>query len=88
LPWRGWTATNGRRTGSRSTTCSTGSATLGADTAFVATVTDDGALFIASNEQLRCDHPGLVRVQSDDHACATLPLFDDVGVLAGVVPGR
>jgi GAF domain-containing protein len=43
------------------------------------------SMFIASNEQLRCDHPGLVRVQSEDHACATLPLFDDQGELLGAI---
>ena len=42
-------------------------------------------LFIANNEQLVCDHPGLVRVKSEDHACATLPLFDDDGELLGAV---
>ena len=31
-------------------------------------------VFVASNEQLRCDHPGLVRVESRDHACATVVL--------------
>ena len=41
-------------------------------------------LFIASNDEL-CDHPGLVRVQSEDHACATLPLFDADGELLGAV---
>jgi GAF domain-containing protein len=42
------------------------------------------ALFIDDNEQLECEHPGLVRVKCDDHACATLPLFaggDFVGAL-------
>ena len=94
---------------------------LGADTGFLATVTEDGqtldvvrvtatsdnvvrlafpldspypvaeairarrALYIASNEQLRCDHPGLVRVQSEDHACATLPLFGTDGDLLGAL---
>ena len=42
-------------------------------------------LFIANNEELLCDHPGLVRVKSEDHACATLPLFDDDGELLGAV---
>lgn len=94
---------------------------LGADTAFVGTVGEDGQtlevirvtpasdnlvrlafplgspypiaeairvrrpMFIASNEQLRCDHPGLVRVQSEDHACATMPLFDEQGDLLGAL---
>lgn len=43
------------------------------------------AMFIASNEQLRCDHPGLVRVDSEDHACATIPLFDAQGDLLGAL---
>ena len=43
------------------------------------------ALFIADNEQLRCDHPGLVRVTSDDHACATLPLTNAAGERLGAV---
>ena len=42
-------------------------------------------LFITSNEQLACDHPGLVRVQAEDHACATLPLFDHDGELLGAI---
>ena len=42
------------------------------------------ALFIESNEQLVCDHPGLVRVKEEDHACATLPLFAD-GKLVGAM---
>lgn len=43
------------------------------------------SLFIASNEQLACDHPGLVRVQAEDHACATVPLFDDADQILGAV---
>lgn len=31
-------------------------------------------LFIGSNEDLRCNHPGLTRMLAEDHACATLPL--------------
>ena len=42
-------------------------------------------LYVASNEQLLCDHPGLVRVTPDDHACATLPLFGDDGELLGAL---
>ncbi|MDQ3068083.1 MAG: GAF domain-containing protein [Actinomycetota bacterium] len=44
-----------------------------------------GALFIASNEQLRCNHPGLTRVDEDDHACATVPLRDDAGEIVGAL---
>src|SRR5215212_6131932 len=42
-------------------------------------------LFIESNEQLACDHPGLVRIIEEDHACATLPLFDDDGEILGAL---
>ena len=41
-------------------------------------------LLIPSNEDL-CDHPGLVRVKSEDHACATLPLIDADGQLLGAL---
>lgn len=41
--------------------------------------------FIASNEELRCDHPGLVRIEERDHACATVPLHDLDGRLLGAV---
>lgn len=43
------------------------------------------AIFIASNEQLSCDHPGLVRIQDVDHACATIPLRDAGGRLLGAL---
>ena len=43
------------------------------------------ALFIASNEQLNCDHPGLIRIQDVDHACATIPLRDAHGALLGAL---
>ena len=41
-------------------------------------------LFIASNDEL-CEHPGLIRVKSEDHACATLPLLDEDGELLGAL---
>ena len=41
-------------------------------------------LFIGSNEEL-CEHPGLLRVKTDDHACATLPLVDEGGELLGAI---
>jgi GAF domain-containing protein len=41
------------------------------------------ALYIADNQALDCDHPGLVRIKDVDHACATLPLFDTDGELLG-----
>lgn len=37
-------------------------------------VRTEKALFIGSNEELRCDHPGLIRMEGADHACATVPL--------------
>jgi hypothetical protein len=40
------------------------------------------ALFISSNDTLECDHPGLIRMRGDDHACATVPLR---GVDGGVI---
>jgi GAF domain-containing protein len=43
------------------------------------------ALFIASNEQMECDHPGMMRVKTEDHACATVPLIDADGELLGAV---
>jgi hypothetical protein len=42
-------------------------------------------LFIASNEQLRCDHPGLVRVEPADHACATVVLLAPAGEMLGAL---
>jgi GAF domain-containing protein len=47
-------------------------------------VRSDRALFIASNEELRCDHPGLIRMKHADHACATIPLAAD-GRLLGAL---
>lgn len=37
------------------------------------------SLYIGSNEQLRCDFPGLRRITDDDHACATVPLSSPRG---------
>ena len=42
-------------------------------------------LFIGSNEQLECDHPGLIRVVAEDHACATFPLRAGDGAVVGAV---
>lgn len=42
-------------------------------------------IFVASNEQLACDHPGLVRVNEEDHACATIPLRGEGGELLGAL---
>jgi len=46
-------------------------------------IRDDQAIFITSNEMLACDHPGLVRVRDEDHACATLPLHSSAGAVIG-----
>ncbi|MGN6333618.1 MAG: putative bifunctional diguanylate cyclase/phosphodiesterase [Motilibacteraceae bacterium] len=35
------------------------------------------SLFIASNEELRCAHPGMVRLRGEDHACASIPMRVD-----------
>ena len=43
------------------------------------------SLFIASNEQLSCDHPGLLRLKEQDHACATMPLLRKEGELIGAL---
>lgn len=40
-------------------------------------------IFISSNETLACDHPGLVRIRGEDHACATLPLHGHEGKVIG-----
>jgi hypothetical protein len=41
------------------------------------------ALFISSNDTLACDHPGLIRLRGEDHACATLPLHGPDGAVLG-----
>jgi hypothetical protein len=41
------------------------------------------ALFISSNDTLACDHPGLIRIRGDDHACATVPLRTAEGAVIG-----
>ncbi len=48
-----------------------------------AAIRRDEAMFIASNEALACDHPGLVRVRGEDHACATRPLRGPSGAVIG-----
>jgi transcriptional regulator with GAF, ATPase, and Fis domain len=40
-------------------------------------------IFIGSNAELACDHPGLVRAVADDHACATMPLTAADGTVLG-----
>ena len=42
-------------------------------------------LYIGSNTELVCDHPGLVRVTEEDHACATVPLLAEDGELLGAL---
>lgn len=42
-------------------------------------------LFIENNEQLACNNPGLVRIRSEDHSCATIPLLDESGELLGAL---
>lgn len=48
-----------------------------------AAIRRDEALFISSNETLACDHPGLIRMRGEDHACATLPLHTGDGKVIG-----
>ena len=49
-----------------------------------ATIRNRAPLVIANNEAL-CEHPGLVRMKSEDHACVTQPLFGEGGELLGAV---
>jgi GAF domain-containing protein len=58
---------------------------VGAPYPIAETLRSKQPLFVASNEQLRCDHPGLVRVKDEDHACATIPLFSEEGELLGAL---
>lgn len=39
-----------------------------------AAIRSNRSLYISSNEALACDHPGLIRMRGEDHACATVPL--------------
>ena len=48
-----------------------------------AAIRRDERLFISSNEALECEHPGLIRIRGDDHACATFPLHGPQGVVIG-----
>jgi hypothetical protein len=48
-----------------------------------AAIRQDEALFISSNDTLACDHPGLIRMRGEDHACATFPLHDADGTVIG-----
>lgn len=41
------------------------------------------ALYISSNDTLACDHPGLIRIRGEDHACATVPLHSGDGSVIG-----
>ena len=43
----------------------------------------DARMFISSNEALACDHPGIVRIRGEDHACATVPLHGSDGRVVG-----
>ena len=42
-------------------------------------------IVIADNDELACDHPGLVRVKPEDHACASLPLVGRDGEIVGAI---
>ena len=54
------------------------------DRTLAQTLRTGNPLVIANNEEL-CEHPGLVRVKSEDHACATMPVFDTEGQLIGAL---
>jgi hypothetical protein len=48
-----------------------------------AAIRSNEPLFISSNRTLACDHPGLIRMRGEDHACATFPLRDPEGRAIG-----
>jgi hypothetical protein len=48
-----------------------------------AAIRREEALFISSNDTLACDHPGLIRLRGEDHACATVPLRGVDGTVIG-----
>ena len=50
-----------------------------------ATLRHRQALFIGSNLELGCDHPGLTRLNAEDHGCATVALTDADGLLLGAI---
>ena len=58
---------------------------LSAPYPLAATLRHRQPLFIGSNLQMDCEHPGLVRMKAEDHACATLSLTVPVDVLVGAV---
>ena len=50
-----------------------------------AALRESTARYISSNDDLECNHPGLVRMRGDDHACATVPLYDPDRELIGAL---
>jgi GAF domain-containing protein len=58
---------------------------IGAPYPLAAAIRRGEALFITNNDALACDHPGLVRLRGEDHACATLPLRNAAGSVIGSV---
>ena len=50
-----------------------------------ATLRHRQTLFIGSNVELGCDHPGLTRLNAEDHGCATVALTDADGLLLGAI---
>ena len=50
-----------------------------------ATLRHRQTLFIGSNLELACDHPGLARLNTEDHGCATVALTDADGLLLGAI---
>jgi GAF domain-containing protein len=50
-----------------------------------AVLRDHRSLYLGSNAEVACDHPGLVRLEPKDHACATVPLVDDGDRVVGAM---
>lgn len=44
------------------------------------------AMYVGSNDQLACDHPGMERIDPADHACASIPLIagEDMAPLGAI----
>ena len=61
--------------------------TLGLDAPYplAETIRTREPLFIENNEHLACNNPGLIRIRTEDHSCATIPLVDEEGSLLGAL---
>lgn len=56
---------------------------IGAPYPLAAAIRQGTPLYISDNAALACDHPGLIRVRGEDHACATVPLHAGNGTVIG-----